>query len=136
MLFVCHSLGGIVLKQAFCIANEQLYNYEHLISQVSGIIFLGTPHRMTNQEATLERVMKVLKATTKLSPKLSVDRSREESEILFDIFIRFEGLHLRAPILSAYETKESVVQERRWAKNLRDVVSKLYHLLLPWYLAI
>src|SRR5437762_3238946 len=48
ILFVCHSLGGIILKQALCIANEQLHRYELLVNLVSGIIFLSTPHPTLN----------------------------------------------------------------------------------------
>lgn len=112
-----------MLKQAFCIANEQLYRYEHLVSLVSGIIFLGTPHLMTKQEDTWERVMKLLKVTTRSTSKIAAERFLEESAILFDIFARFEGLHLRAPILSAFETKATTIHERRFAKNLRAIVS-------------
>ncbi len=112
-----------MLKQAFCIANEQLYRYEHLVSLVSGIIFLGTPHLMAKQEDTLERVMKLLKVTTRSTSKIATERFREESAILFDIFARFEGLHLRAPILSAFETKATTIHERRFGKNSRAIVS-------------
>lgn len=113
-----------MLKQAFCIANEQLYRYEHLVSLVSGIIFLGTPHLMAKQEDTWDRVMKILKVTTKSIPKIVGDRFFEESAILIDIFIRFEGIHLRAPILSAFETKPTTIHERRFTKNSRAVVSE------------
>ena len=112
-----------MLKQAFCIANEQLYRYEHLISLVSGIIFLGTPHLMAKQEDTWERVMKLLKVTTRSASKIGSERFLEESAILFDIFARFEGLHLRAPILSAFETKATTTHERRFGKNSRAIVS-------------
>ena len=119
-----------MLKQAFCIANEQLYKYEHLISLVSGIIFLGTPHLMAKQEDTWDRAMKILKVTNKITSRIAGERVFEERAMLIDIFIRFEGLHLRAPILSAFETKPTTIHERRFAKNLRAVVSGIdVHLL-------
>ena len=119
-----------MLKQAFCIANEQLYRYEHLINLVSGIIFLGTPHLMVKQEDTWDRVMKILKVTKKITPRIAGERLFEESTMLIDIFIRFEGLHLRAPILSAFETKPTTIQERRFTKNSRSVVrGTTFHLL-------
>ena len=119
-----------MLKQAFCIANEQLYRYEHLICLVSGIIFLGTPHLMAKQEDTWDRVMKILKVTNKTTPRIAGERLLEESAMLIDIFIRFEGLHLRAPILSAFETQPTTIHERRFAKNLRAVVSRIEVYLL------
>ncbi|KPA36732.1 hypothetical protein FLAG1_10477, partial [Fusarium langsethiae] len=60
-IFVCHSLGGIVLKQicrphdlcdnsnflpkALIIAHERESRYAEIEKSVAGVIFLGTPHR-------------------------------------------------------------------------------------------
>jgi len=44
VIFVCHSLGGIVLKKALIIAHERS-RYESILKSVKGIIFMGTPHR-------------------------------------------------------------------------------------------
>jgi hypothetical protein len=48
IIFVCHSLGGIVVKQAIIKANNDSAAFSDMrdISQsVQGIVFLGTPHR-------------------------------------------------------------------------------------------
>ncbi|KAK6340516.1 hypothetical protein TWF696_008842 [Orbilia brochopaga] len=42
ILFICHSLGGIVFKQAMSIAYDETPN---IWLQCKGVIFLGTPHR-------------------------------------------------------------------------------------------
>lgn len=118
MLLVCHSLGGIILKQAFCIANEQLHRYEYFVNQVAGIIFISTPHRASSQAGMLETTLLMLKATTQAMTKpalrLSAQKLEEEESILFDLAVRFEAIHLRAPILSIHETKETKLPEGRF----------------------
>ncbi|KAF4470039.1 peptidase C14 [Fusarium albosuccineum] len=41
IIFICHSFGGIVVKQALCSAKEHSDIWRH----TCGIIFLGTPHQ-------------------------------------------------------------------------------------------
>ncbi|KAK4209931.1 ankyrin repeat protein [Rhypophila decipiens] len=47
VIFVCHSLGGIVCKQALVTAHEETSNPLNttLLRSIAGIVFLGTPHR-------------------------------------------------------------------------------------------
>ncbi|KAB5580049.1 hypothetical protein GE09DRAFT_904211, partial [Coniochaeta sp. 2T2.1] len=45
IIFVCHSLGGIVFKQALVIAHEDNLIYGELLTSVAGVVFMGTPHR-------------------------------------------------------------------------------------------
>ncbi|KAF8849180.1 hypothetical protein BDZ45DRAFT_604762, partial [Acephala macrosclerotiorum] len=44
-LFVCHSLGGIVFKQALIIAHEKETRYKDILESVAGVVFLATPHK-------------------------------------------------------------------------------------------
>ena len=45
LIFICHSLGGIVCKQALIIANERQNLYGDILNATKGILFMGTPHR-------------------------------------------------------------------------------------------
>ncbi|KAF2469566.1 uncharacterized protein BDR25DRAFT_343591 [Lindgomyces ingoldianus] len=46
LIFVCHSMGGIVLKKAFIIARlSSEGEYPFMRQSVKGIIFMGTPHQ-------------------------------------------------------------------------------------------
>lgn len=111
MLLISHSLGGFILKQAFCVANQQLHRYEYLVNQVAGIIFISTPHFVSEQQRPLETLLLMLKASTRISLKLSPQKTEEVSFIILNLSARFEEIHLRAPILSIYETKETRVQD-------------------------
>ncbi|KAL4991237.1 hypothetical protein BDW68DRAFT_152995 [Aspergillus falconensis] len=44
IIWVCHSLGGLVVKQALLNAHENR-KYTHIRTDTYGIVFFGTPHR-------------------------------------------------------------------------------------------
>ena len=44
MIFVAHSMGGLVIKKAYVLGKHDP-EYASIISQVQGIVFLATPHR-------------------------------------------------------------------------------------------
>ncbi|CEI40386.1 unnamed protein product [Fusarium venenatum] len=45
IIFVCHSLGGIVFKKALVAAHENDDLYGDLLKSIRGVVFLATPHR-------------------------------------------------------------------------------------------
>ncbi|KAJ6780959.1 hypothetical protein PWT90_06022 [Aphanocladium album] len=45
IIFVCHSLGGIVCKQALVYAHDDPEVYGKLLQSTLGVVFLATPHR-------------------------------------------------------------------------------------------
>lgn len=44
IVFVCHSLGGLLIKQAIKYAHETPRESSRLLDRVCGVAFLGTPH--------------------------------------------------------------------------------------------
>ena len=124
MLCVCHSLGGSILKQALCIANEQLYRHEPLVNSMSGIIFLGTPHLGSNEAETSDRISMILKLASKKAAKPPAGRVAEERAIYPNLSKRFEGIYFRTPILSVYERVETRVSKGPFSRNTH-VVGKL-----------
>ncbi|OCK98088.1 uncharacterized protein K441DRAFT_545195, partial [Cenococcum geophilum 1.58] len=62
VVFVCHSLGGLVVKQALLQAqkfNEQGGNFGGIYACTSGIIFFGTPHRDSSSASLSQLVANV-----------------------------------------------------------------------------
>ena len=45
VIFLCHSLGGIVFKRALVMAHAHSLRYNSLVSAIKSVIFMGTPHR-------------------------------------------------------------------------------------------
>ncbi|CAG8278644.1 unnamed protein product [Penicillium salamii] len=107
ILIICHSLGGLIIKQALCIANKQFPRYGSIINAIAGVIFLSTPHRYCDKTTNLARFRDVFEATTGRNLKIPNTKIEQESAILLDLADRFEGISFRTPILSVYELRES-----------------------------
>ncbi|KAM0215059.1 hypothetical protein ACHAQD_008567 [Fusarium lateritium] len=56
LIFICHSLGGIVFKQALVIAHEDDNYYGEVLQSIVGVVFLATPHR-GSQSANLGNIV-------------------------------------------------------------------------------
>ncbi|KAL2831521.1 Alpha/Beta hydrolase protein [Aspergillus cavernicola] len=61
LLFIAHSLGGLVVQQALISARESRTDHlQDIETRTVGICFLGTPHRGTNLATWGERFARVL----------------------------------------------------------------------------
>jgi pimeloyl-ACP methyl ester carboxylesterase len=58
VIFVAHSMGGLVVKKA-CILGKHDREFAGIISQVYGIVFLGTPHRGAQYAKTLNNILSI-----------------------------------------------------------------------------
>ncbi len=110
---ICHSVGGLLLKQALCIANEQSYRYGSVLSSIAGIIFLGTPHTGVTDTSTMNRLLMILTGTANLKKRLGVPIHRivQEKIMLSQLATRFEDVNLQSPILSVAENRKTKVYE-------------------------
>lgn len=59
LVFVTHSLGGILVKTALVYGAEEDRRFQHIVDHVLGVVFIATPHSGA-QLATLARVIKYL----------------------------------------------------------------------------
>ncbi|KAI1362738.1 tetratricopeptide repeat domain-containing protein [Xylaria arbuscula] len=107
IVIVCHSLGGMIVKQALCVANKQFHRYQSIIDSIVGVIFLSTPHRFVDKPTSFIRFRDILEASTSKSLKIPQANVEQESAVLLDLADRFESISFRTPILSAYELKET-----------------------------
>lgn len=62
LILVCHSMGGIVAKQAFVLAQEAS-QYSRVRNSLRSIFFLATPHHDTDLADTLSKIFKVCAGT-------------------------------------------------------------------------
>jgi triacylglycerol esterase/lipase EstA (alpha/beta hydrolase family) len=56
--FICHSLGGLIVKQVLRAANEQRNDpsIADLLARTRQVIFIGTPHTGSGNASSIERV--------------------------------------------------------------------------------
>ncbi|KAF8526524.1 hypothetical protein BU17DRAFT_82610 [Hysterangium stoloniferum] len=74
IIFVAHSLGGIVLKSALIHASlsgqRHLFDHKQIYLSTYGIIFLGTPHQGTEIACTAVRMLKLSSIFSKNNRRL------------------------------------------------------------------
>jgi WD40 repeat protein len=99
IIFVVHSMGGLVVKKAYLLGLHD-DNFKDVINSVSAIIFLSTPHRGTNLAETLNRVL----AASFQHPKRFVADLNKNSTAIEDLNEQFRHLAPRLSIWSFYET--------------------------------
>lgn len=66
ILFVAHSMGGLVVKKAYTLGKQDL-PFAGLVSGVVGAVFLATPHRGSQYARTLRNILAA--APISASPK-------------------------------------------------------------------
>jgi triacylglycerol esterase/lipase EstA (alpha/beta hydrolase family) len=74
IVFVCHSYGGLLVKQLLRSGSEIATEYEVLVERVAGIVFLGTP----NQGSSIAHYAKALGPILRTSPLAAVWRAAPE----------------------------------------------------------
>ncbi|KAH7261549.1 hypothetical protein BKA59DRAFT_409635, partial [Fusarium tricinctum] len=108
IIFICHSLGGIIFKKALVIANEQLPFYSHLLGKVHSVVFMGTPHRGAGVAFWgdfLARALFVADLGLMGNPRLLSDL-KKNSPILADISQQFAHRGKDLQIRTFYEREK------------------------------
>ncbi|EXM16559.1 P-loop containing nucleoside triphosphate hydrolase [Fusarium oxysporum f. sp. vasinfectum] len=107
IIFVCHSFGGIVFKQAYVRAHE-VERYHELAKSTRGVLFFGTPHRgsgLASWGTMLSSILKTASLGTSTNTQLSRDlepNSRDLDRISQSFKMKSSGLK----IYSFYETEK------------------------------
>lgn len=105
MIFVAHSLGGIVVKKALIIANERSSLYGLILERVHGIAFMGTPHRgsdLAYWTTYLANILRVAQFGTATNSRLLADLQKN-SRTLADISKQFVERGRDLNILTFFE---------------------------------
>jgi ankyrin repeat protein len=106
VVFVCHSLGGIVCKKALIIAKDQRY-YSNILDKSRGIIFFGTPHR-GSRVASWATIMSNFINTCSFHKPMRNQLFKvlsQNSAVLADVSTSFKSLALDLQIVTFYETE-------------------------------
>ena len=99
LIFVTHSMGGLLAKKA-CLLGQNDEHYKALVRSISAIIFLSTPHRGSNLAEILNRI---LAASFQSARNFITDLNRS-SMALEEINEQFRHIAPRLSIWSFYET--------------------------------
>jgi len=77
IIFIAHSMGGIVLKFALILANQthEKHHFHHrsLADNTKGILFIGTPHQGTDSVTVAQHLAEICSINTRLNRALRRD---------------------------------------------------------------
>ncbi|KAK7534407.1 hypothetical protein IWX49DRAFT_638774 [Phyllosticta citricarpa] len=99
ILFVVHSMGGLVVKKAYLLGQNDK-EYKDIVKSVSGVVFLSTPHRGTDLAKILNRILLI----SLRSPKGFVQDLVKTSTTIEDVNEQFRHIAPKLLIYSFYET--------------------------------
>jgi WD40 repeat protein/pimeloyl-ACP methyl ester carboxylesterase len=99
IIFVVHSMGGLVAKKAYLLGQND-DTYKDIIHSVSAMVFLATPHRGTNLAEALSRL---LTALFQPSRDFIADLNKS-SPALEELNEQFRHIAPKLSIWSFYET--------------------------------
>ncbi|EXJ55027.1 uncharacterized protein A1O5_12766 [Cladophialophora psammophila CBS 110553] len=104
IIFVAHSMGGLVVKKAYLLAQSDK-NCRDLAQSISGIVFLSTPHRGTSLAHVLNLILKLL-----LQHEKSYIKDLESnSPAIEDINEQFRHFAPNLSVISFYEERYTLV---------------------------
>ena len=119
IIFVAHSMGGLVVKKAYVLGKHG-GQYAEIVAQIRGIMFLATPHR----GAHYAKILNAILSTSLLGapPKAYIDDLDTHSRALQDINEQFRTSCGDLFLMSFYETyktsfgiKKNIIVERESA---------------------
>ncbi|CAN9157928.1 unnamed protein product [Alternaria alternata] len=110
IIFIVHSMGGLVVKKAYILGQSD-DEYSEMLKSVNAIMFLSTPHRGSNLAEILNRILSA--SLLRYSPKQYVADLQKNSPALEDINEQFRKFAPKLQIVSFYETLETAVGPKK-----------------------
>ncbi|KAI4264584.1 MAG: hypothetical protein L6R42_000320 [Xanthoria sp. 1 TBL-2021] len=101
IIFVAHSMGGLVIKMAFNTARND-DDYRDMIAQVKAMIFLSTPHRGCTDVKYLDTLLRTFNLSHSYIKELSAS-----GQILQQINHEFSNTCRDLKLFSMYETAKT-----------------------------
>lgn len=106
IIFVAHSMGGLVVKKAYILGKHDR-QYSSLIAKVYGIMFLATPHRGAQYAKMLNNILSTVPFGT--TSKAYVAELGAQSGSLQDINEQFSKFCEELQLASFFETLKTSV---------------------------
>ncbi len=122
IVFICHSLGGLVVKQALVTAklNDK---YNNIIQGTRGMVFFGTPHRGGNGASVVDIACRAVglftgEPASELLPVLCANSIFADT-----LSQQFHSISLPYRVVSFFEESKTAFKVNGW--HLRTGVSQM-----------
>lgn len=106
VIFVAHSMGGLIVKKALILGRNDS-NYTDIVNSVSAVLFLSTPHRGSDLARTLNNLLSACILT--FSAQEYIAELRANSQTLLEINDQFRNLVSDIELFSFYETRPTKI---------------------------
>ncbi|PYH46386.1 LipA and NB-ARC domain protein [Aspergillus saccharolyticus JOP 1030-1] len=129
IVYICHSLGGIVVKKALLIRCPR--EQQHVQDAAYGVIFLATPHSGSGVADTGKVIANIIHACSPFRPARGLlSLLRKDSKVLFEITEDFVEKAGKLQIVSFFELemtsigifKRLVVEQRSAILNIPNEI--------------
>jgi protein SERAC1 len=97
VIFIAHSLGGLVCEQALLVCGEGESNLKKLFQSTRGIIFMGTPHGGADLAVWGHRLAEYLRVVRHTNPEI-VAVLQQKSEVLTAVQQQFQQALLKPDV--------------------------------------
>ena len=104
LIFIAHSLGGIIAKQALVWAHREP-RYQSIKDHTLGIVFFGTPHRGSDKANYGKTLANVAAGVTHKPKSKLIDALQSNSDTLMRLTSEFKFEAPNIEIMTFYETK-------------------------------
>lgn len=84
LFFICHSLGGLMVKQMLSLARDREGSQGQIPHRTKGILFLGTPHQGSGLANIINKLIPTFASTTVTVQEL--ERANPELRRLLEVF--------------------------------------------------
>jgi hypothetical protein len=95
IVFICHSYGGLLVKQMLRLGHDRGSEYGKLVERVRGIVFLGTPHNGSGIAGFVKALSLVLRSSPAIVELRRNEPVSRELSNWFTNNAQFLGLKLR-----------------------------------------
>lgn len=119
IIFITHSMGGLVVKQLLCNATySKQASWQRIVEQTIGIVYLSTPHSGSHIANWFKYIGRFVGAS------ISVKELQKNSPILVDLnaqYCHHERLN-KIPVLVYYEKQEMEISRGLFGGSIRAIV--------------
>ncbi|KAJ5718261.1 Cytochrome cd1-nitrite reductase-like C-terminal heme d1 [Penicillium malachiteum] len=124
IIFIVHSMGGLVAKQAYIIGQHD-HQFSDIVSSIRAIMFLATPHRGSDLAEILSRILTV---SFFHRPKLYISELSAGSQTVAALNEQLRHLARRLEIISFYETLQTSYGPKKMMVVGKDSATLGYHM--------
>ena len=107
LVFIAHSLGGIVVKDALSFSQNDLTHLKEILPATIGVMFLGTPHH-GSKVASLGKVAFEISRVFFQNPNMDILRALERNSEILERITRSFGQILAAEHLRVHSFREEL----------------------------